>query len=67
MGQQMEGEMRQLFSSLGALGLAESGSDSADFPFLEKLREIIDTLSHEAREQEFQVGLERLDGRHMES
>jgi predicted nucleotidyltransferase len=65
MGQQMEGVIRQLFSSLGALGSSESGSHFADFVFPDKLNEIVDILSHEAKRQGFQVGLERPDRRHI--
>ena len=65
-GQQMEDKVRQLFSNLGALGSAESGSDFADFLFPDKLNEIVNTLSHEARKQGFRVGLERPDRRHIE-
>lgn len=65
-GQQIEDRVRHMFSSIGNLGQLNEDSDFISFDFPGMMNEMINTLSEKAHKQGFQVGLEKLDGRHLE-
>ncbi len=66
LGHQVEDKVRQLLSSLEALGRIRNDADLASFAFPKKLKEIIEIVSEEANRQGFRVGLESPDLRHVE-
>jgi len=62
-GRQLENGMKQLLSSIGALGQIRDPDDVAHWGFPATLRAVVETLSAEARKQGFRVGLDHPDRR----